>query len=101
MKKSARGIIRIQTPLGGPFHIGLNASIQEKLGASGRITVIRGKARTQLFVELLSLEGDTGKEIRLSKAHARKLGLRNNQRVLASYFRRSKVLVLRKCIVKK
>jgi len=101
MKRSARGIIRVQTPLGGPFHIGLNASIQENLGASGRITVVRGNARAQLFVELMSLEGDTGKEIRLSKGHARKLGLRNNQRVIAYYFRRSKVLVLRNYIVKK
>ncbi|WP_152394835.1 hypothetical protein [Paenibacillus guangzhouensis] len=101
MRRSARGIIRIQTPLGGPFHIGLNASIQEKLGANGRITVVRGKTRVQLFVELMSLEGDTGKEIRLSKANARKLRLRNNERVLATFFRRSKVLVLRKIIVKK
>jgi len=101
MSRSARGIIRVQMPLGGPFHIGLNASIQEKLGASGRITVVRGKARVQLFVELMSLEGDTGKEIRLSKANAHKLGLRNNERVLATYFRRSKVLVLRKVIAKK
>ncbi|MEX1028766.1 MAG: hypothetical protein WDZ91_01830 [Paenibacillaceae bacterium] len=95
MIKSAKAIIVVQTPLGGAHNIGMNASLQEKLGAEGVIKLVRGDIRKNLNVELLSLEGDIGKELRISPAVARQFSLMDSDQVILSFNRQTKILRLR------
>lgn len=95
MIKLANAIVVIQTPLGGPQNIGFNASLQEKLDVEGVITVVRGAIRKSLKVELLSLEGDTGKELRVSPAVARQFGLADSDKVILRFNRKTHILRVR------
>jgi hypothetical protein len=95
MIKSAKAIIVVQTPLGGAHNIGMNASLQEKLGAEGIIKLVRGAIRINLEVELLSLEGDIGKELRISPAVAERFNLMDSDKVILSFNRQTKILRLR------
>ncbi len=95
MIKLAAAIVVIQTPLGGPQNIGINASLQEKLKVKGVIRVKRGAIRNRLKVELLSLEGDTGKELRVSPAIAKQFGLSDLEKVIVQYNHKTNILRIR------
>lgn len=96
MIKSAKAIIVIQTPLGGPHNIGINASLQEKLGAEGVIKLVRGTIRKNLNVELESLEGDTGLELRISPAVAKQFSFEQLDKVIVQFNQKTKILMVRR-----